>query len=149
MAKSITELGEQLCGCGNPQPLTTYIQVSRYKNKIYRYRRTYSECCTCHNKRRAANPERARKYGRDANKRKHAVIELAKNKACSDCHLRYPYYVMDFDHRGNKLYNIGREYTRLSMKKLTEEIQKCDVVCSNCHRIRTYQKRTLNGEVDY
>jgi hypothetical protein len=142
---------QKLCLCGNPKPLGTYIQVSRYKDKIYKYQRTYSECCTCHNKKRAENPEKARKYGRDANKRKHEIIESKKNKPCSDCNKVYPYYVMDFDHKGNKLYNIAKDYTRISIEKLYKEIAKCDVVCSNCHRKRSYelQKRTMNGEIDY
>lgn len=60
-----------------------------------------------------------------------------------DCALTFPYYVMDFDHRPDevKLFNIA-EYARLkpSMAQLEAEIAKCDVICSNCHRIRTYER---------
>jgi len=45
---------------------------------------------------------------------------------------------MDFDHVSNdKRYNIGTDYRWISMENLNAEIAKCEVVCSNCHRIRT------------
>ena len=49
---------------------------------------------------------------------------------------------MDFDHRDRKtkLTNINRmiNYRSYSKEKILEEIEKCDLVCANCHRIRTY-----------
>ena len=48
---------------------------------------------------------------------------------------------MDFDHRIpiQKRNNICK-MLQLSEKLLLEEISKCDVVCANCHRIRTHNK---------
>lgn len=59
-----------------------------------------------------------------------------------DCGVSYPYYVMDFDHRDpttkesivNRLVGCG------SWKRLRAEVDKCDVVCSNCHRERTHSR---------
>jgi hypothetical protein len=78
-------------------------------------------------------------------KRKKELIEfviLLKKKPCMDCGVQYPHYVMDFDHRDrqtkiatiNSLVNIHR----YSKSKILEEIKKCDLVCANCHRERTY-----------
>jgi hypothetical protein len=67
------------------------------------------------------------------------IIREAKSVACADCGVRYPYYVMDFDHLDNKEFNLGR-YAGKSIPKIKEEIAKCEVVCSNCHRIRTYNR---------
>ena len=65
-----------------------------------------------------------------------------KNKPCVDCGKRYPPYVMDFDHvRGKKLFNIGRDLKNRARKILLAEIAKCDLVCANCHRERTSQRR--------
>jgi hypothetical protein len=55
-----------------------------------------------------------------------------------DCGSTYPYYVMDFDHRENKKFNIGPNSYSTSFADLKAEIDKCDVVCANCHRERTY-----------
>jgi Pyruvate/2-oxoacid:ferredoxin oxidoreductase delta subunit len=50
---------------------------------------------------------------------------------------------MDFDHvKGNKLDTVARMVTKgASLEKLKEEIEKCEIVCSNCHRLRTYKRR--------
>ena len=61
---------------------------------------------------------------------------------CSDCKGKFPYYVLDFDHRepSKKEFEPAR-LTRLgSWDKMLNEIAKCDVVCANCHRIRTHEK---------
>ena len=68
------------------------------------------------------------------------MIRELKSKPCTDCKIQYPWYVMDFDHvRGVKKFNIsiaiGR---RLSVSSILEEVKKCDLVCSNCHRERTF-----------
>jgi hypothetical protein len=65
-----------------------------------------------------------------------------KDVPCMDCGVKYPYYVMDLDHRdpSEKSGNINRILGNGSWKKFLEEIDKCDVVCSNCHRERTWNK---------
>jgi hypothetical protein len=70
------------------------------------------------------------------------VLEL-KQKPCYDCGVQYPHYVMDFDHTGKKekLDSIARlARNGFSQKKILEEIEKCDLVCSNCHRERTHKR---------
>jgi hypothetical protein len=68
------------------------------------------------------------------------LIQDAKSKPCMDCGKSYPSYVMDFDHREPHLkeFNIG-SYTKNGINQIRLEIAKCDVVCANCHRIRTYK----------
>jgi hypothetical protein len=67
-------------------------------------------------------------------------VREQKNKPCADCGGSYPHYVMDFDHvRGQKICEISNiANRRLSLRKLQDEIAKCDLVCANCHRVRTY-----------
>lgn len=71
-----------------------------------------------------------------------ARICAAKSKPCADCGVLYPYYVMDFDHvRGEKLANVSSMATgRFKVSDIDAEIAKCDVVCANCHRVRTYTR---------
>ena len=64
-----------------------------------------------------------------------------------DCGLQFSHYVMDFDHvRGQKLFKLAEARDdNLSTKRLRAEIAKCEVVCSNCHRERTWQRGQMNG----
>jgi hypothetical protein len=68
--------------------------------------------------------------------------DLKTKSACIDCGINYPYYVMDFDHvRGQKQANVMELVSTLSKKRIDLEIAKCEIVCSNCHRIRTHMRR--------
>lgn len=68
-------------------------------------------------------------------------LDNLKQEPCFDCGLKYPPYVMDFDHvRGEKKFNVGHIRYH-SLEKLLEEISKCELVCSNCHRERTHQRK--------
>ena len=68
--------------------------------------------------------------------------DLKTKTPCVDCGINYPYYVMDFDHvRGQKHANVMELVSTLSKKKIDEEIAKCVIVCSNCHRIRHYKEK--------
>jgi hypothetical protein len=70
------------------------------------------------------------------------IRTLKETIPCMDCKEYYPYYVMDFDHvRGKKHANVMELIPTLSKKKIDEEIAKCEIVCSNCHRIRTHMRR--------
>jgi hypothetical protein len=93
-------------------------------------------------------------YYRRNLERKHMLrdrMREAKNIPCTDCGIQYPYYVMDFDHvdSDNKTINISKIPNYGSIDKLEKEIAKCEVVCSNCHRERTYQRNGVGaGEAD-
>lgn len=61
-----------------------------------------------------------------------------KNRPCADCGVKYPIHVMYFDHvRGEKMFDIGQGNSR-APSKVEAEIAKCDGVCANCHRMRTW-----------
>ena len=73
--------------------------------------------------------------------RTQVIIRTAKDKPCADCGQRYPYYVMDFDHGASeKCFNIGATGHTRNRPALHAEIAKCEVVCANCHRERTWGK---------
>jgi hypothetical protein len=82
---------------------------------------------------------KACKYEKTVGRNKE-IIRLAKDRPCADCGGRFPVAAMDFDHvRGVKLYNVGMMLTR-SVVALLDEIAKCEIVCANCHRIRTFSR---------
>jgi hypothetical protein len=67
------------------------------------------------------------------------VLRWLKQAPCLDCGGFYPPFVMDFDHvRGEKKFGISRYKSRgVPLPALLDEILKCELVCANCHRIRT------------
>lgn len=76
------------------------------------------------------------------------AVDKIKEVPCLDCKQSFPPYVMDFDHRPDevKSFTVSEGISRnLSMKKIMIEIAKCDAICANCHRIRTYQRRLKSG----
>lgn len=76
------------------------------------------------------------------------AVARMKSKPCADCGIKYPSYVMDFDHRDPKTKTANVSRMLRCGKPLSEvlaEIKKCDVVCANCHRERTHGQNTDNG----
>ena len=69
------------------------------------------------------------------------IIEKAKARPCADCGGRFPTCVMDLDHvRGTKAFKVSEAVQAAyayPLEKVYTEIAKCEVVCANCHRIRT------------
>jgi hypothetical protein len=118
-------------------------------NKHGAKRQTF--CRPCDNKKAreyyALNKEKQKKQINAAKKlRKKALSswlrELKEASPCADCDKFFPWYVMDFDHLNNKVANVTDMISNVVTKqKLMEEIAKCELVCANCHRIRTF---TLN-----
>lgn len=83
----------------------------------------------------------AAKANRGADLRaKREELRALKDVPCADCGGRYPPECMDFDHlpdRGPKEFRISRALYRAGRERIAAEVAKCEVVCANCHRIRT------------
>lgn len=77
------------------------------------------------------------------------LLEQLRDVPCADCGLRFPPYVMQFDHRDSseKKYTVTRMIGRAGRARILEEAAKCDIVCANCHRERTYHRRTARAGV--
>lgn len=75
-------------------------------------------------------------------KKRKFIARYSRLKGCMDCGVK-DHRVLHFDHRPdeNKKRNISRMVgENYGMETLKEEIRKCDVVCANCHLIRTYSR---------
>jgi hypothetical protein len=59
---------------------------------------------------------------------------------CLDCKVKYPHYILEFDHRPGvkKVDIVYRVLKKFGRDAAWKEVRKCDVVCSNCHKARTY-----------
>lgn len=73
------------------------------------------------------------------------LLDEYRDRPCADCGENYPRCVMDFDHRdpSQKHYTVSQMPGRVRLATLLAEIAKCDIVCANCHRIRTYRRRVV------
>ena len=61
---------------------------------------------------------------------------------CSSCGIK-DHRVLDYDHinPADKKYLVSQLVNlAYSLKTIKDEIRKCQVLCSNCHRIRTYEE---------
>lgn len=66
------------------------------------------------------------------------VAEYLATHPCIDCGESDP-VVLEFDHRepGAKVDEVSRLIHNNTLTAVQAEIEKCDVRCGNCHRIRT------------
>lgn len=116
----------------------------RAKDGLQRY------CRPCHrqydrNRWATSTEYRAQRVAKSALARKEMVQKIQDLKAetgCTDCGI-IDRRVLDFDHIGSdKIADVSELIRRgHAWPKISAEIAKCEVVCSNCHRIRTWERR--------
>lgn len=69
-----------------------------------------------------------------------------EGKPCAQCNLEWPHYVLEFDHvtPKNKKYTVGEmvnsHWRKHQWHIISAEIAKCEVVCRNCHVVRTHER---------
>lgn len=87
------------------------------------------------------------KYGersRQQRLRRYEKLNAFKSQPCMDCKGTFPPVCMDFDHvKGEKIGDLSKLIQRAGWNTILAELEKCEVVCANCHRIRTAAR--LNG----
>ena len=76
---------------------------------------------------------KAKNYGKQNQKK---LLEFLQDKECKDCGIK-DYRVFEFDHLSDKIGNIATLVKKWCWESLLIEIKKCEIVCCNCHRIRT------------
>lgn len=116
----------------------------KFKNKVP----LTQEQIDAKNLRRRMAPEDKKKARRDKDKARQRKFlnSLKEGKPCTDCGNIFHPCAMDWDHiNNNKIANVSR--LRSSKKRVLEEVSKCELVCANCHRIRTYKRH--HGTTDY
>jgi hypothetical protein len=94
---------------------------------------------------KARTPMRDRKLREFHERRREHVplLRAYRSTPCFDCGQRFPWFVMEFDHRDPEIKrrNVPQMAGSVSLMNLLKEIEKCDIVCANCHRVRTYSRR--------
>lgn len=88
-----------------------------------------------------------KRYAAGRSRRQRQVLAYIQNvkleRGCTDCGYAANAVALDFDHLPGteKLYRIATMAAGLTKAKIDAEIAKCEVVCANCHRIRTHNRR--------
>jgi len=110
------------------------------KRKSYQkeYHKTYYE-----NNRENLIGKASKHNTRYRKRNKEFLTQLKESTPCMDCGQKYPAYVMQFDHIFFKTMNVSDlSRTSVSIKRLQQEIDGCEIVCANCHAVRTHERRT-------
>ena len=77
-------------------------------------------------------------------KKRDELAAYKLEKGCADCGYKAHAAALDFDHLPGttKSFDIGSAVTNAQdWKNVWNEVAKCEVVCANCHRVRTYVER--------
>lgn len=105
----------------------------------------HTNCCkecrkVVHKEHYEANKQAYKNSARDRQKQlKLEIDEIKAKTACADCGKNYHPIQMDFDHvSSNKDENVSLLVRSGSRNKVLAEIEKCEIVCANCHRMRTF-----------
>lgn len=91
-----------------------------------------------------ANREKLIQDSKNYTASRYELVNAAKSKPCMDCGKTYPPFVMDLDHRPGEIKlkcvaDLTHRHAPVAV--IQKEIAKCDVVCSNCHRLRTWKRK--------
>ena len=72
------------------------------------------------------------------------LLDQLRDVPCADCAGRFAPCAMEFDHRdgSSKVQAVTRMIGRASAERILAEVDKCDIVCANCHRHRTFERRS-------
>lgn len=84
--------------------------------------------------------QKSKKNDRQIESRATRISKYAELKSapCTDCGVSFPPECMDFDHVGDSKTNrVSQLIWNGNWQAVLDEIAKCELVCSNCHRIRT------------
>lgn len=126
------------------QPISEYWthRDKRGSVPVTRYRATCRTCLTKTRKKyRTDNHQHVAGLTRKRKQKTKDIVAEIKNVPCTDCKKKFPSVCMQFDHlpQYEKEFCISHDYGR-PLKRILKEIKKCEVVCANCHAIRTEER---------
>jgi hypothetical protein len=130
----IAPVGKRCYTCERVLPIECFARIRNKANPGREFR--HSRCNQCRAKQNSGTP-------RVMKNREH--VRKLKEQPCVDCGQRFPASCMEFSHtRGEHLFNIPEGIAYKSFSALVAELEKKDLVCANCRRLRTAQKRRDN-----
>lgn len=130
----IDNMSQRKCKmCEEVKPITEFASAGTVNGvDYYRYK-----CIACYSKFKQIRKSKIRNQ----------YYDLKKYLKCSRCG-NEDYRVLDFDHkdRSKKSFCIGYAMSKgYGIEKIKKEIKKCQVLCANCHRIKTWESSDYLG----
>ncbi|HEY9557770.1 MAG TPA: hypothetical protein VIR58_13615 [Acidimicrobiales bacterium] len=133
------ELTHKRCSkCRQRKPLEDFNRLTRSRDGRQSYCRECNRAYHYANWDRHMAQIRARTKRRIAAARK-LVLDHLRAHPCADCGETDP-VVLEFDHLRDKVGNVSAMVHSNELWRLVDEIEKCEVVCANCHRRRTARR---------
>lgn len=136
--------------CGKNKEYKDFPKDSRLKIP---YAARCKECKNRYNKQYLVTEEqkeaqRKRVRTRPKILRKFVIDYKIKNNICVDCKKSFDYWILQFDHLEGfeKKFEFHNIHTLGTLKKIKEEILKCEIVCANCHFDITYKRANRSYE---
>jgi hypothetical protein len=127
------------CACEETKPLSEFGSWKKSKDglqpKCKKCKREYD------NNYYGTNQSNRRQQIRKSDSKRREYLQnnlwnILKDAFCTDCGISDP-RVLEFDHIRDKERNIADMVKGHSWSTIEKEIAKCEIVCANCHRIRT------------
>ena len=125
--------------CGEVQPVSSFHHSSQRGRQAW--------CKSCRKEYDASYWQKTRDERVRFRKRRQAELEswhrrLKETTPCADCGGHFHHAAMHFDHVPGHLKH--REVSTLvhqgARRAAMHEITKCELVCANCHAVRTYER---------
>ncbi len=128
--------------CKDPKDLSCFAFKSKVKGTLQPL------CKDCHNEKIRKHYAENKTYYKDKAKvrskslsleNRERIIEYLLAHPCVDCG-ETELILLQFDHLGDKEYNVSEMITRYSWTAILKEIEKCEVVCAHDHIRRTAKR---------
>ena len=118
--------------CNKYYPESEFGVALSTENKIYRR----LKCKICYNN--------TKKILRDSQQK--WLDDYKKDHKCFKCGLN-DYRVLEFHHIGDKEFTIAYAFfNHYGIERIKKEVEKCKVVCANCHRLIHYRKNNYKKD---
>ena len=118
-----------------------HLPITEFYSRKARSNKPYDKCKKCFNQ-----------YTTNRWIEKKISSIIYKGSKCLDCELSFPnepYVIFDFHHRDPNEKNFDWHKLRLrSDDSIKLELDKCDLLCSNCHRKRHHFLLVVPGGIE-